>query len=683
MPKNNAYRFPKAKKIDHSFEHLGESFNDEYHWLRNHPENEVIAELIEKENTYFFNHFPKEGLQSQLFEELKNKQPKADMDVPEKIDNFFYYSRTEENKEYEIHCRKKDSLENPEEIYFDENEFAEKDYFDLGCLEIDSLHKNAIYAVDDSGDEVYKLFHLNLVDRNITNLNINNSSGDVEWINKENYIYYIEQDESLRPFRLMRMNLSNMQKETIFEEAEPEYFLSLSSSKDENYIFVESHGSITSEIYYLDANDTKAELISFQEKIRGVEYYIDHRDGYFLQLSNEEEQNFALYLLDKNKTKKQKIFSGSESLYLNDFEVFKDFVVLYIKEDAKEFIEFLKPINGEWKSERISMPEDCYHISAGDNSNFDVPYFHFVYSSLTTSPSYYRYHLSTKKWELLKEYKVPGGYDKKNYLCKREKIKSRDNKEIPVSFLYHKDYPLEKAKGIYLYVYGAYGSGMDCGFSRNILSLVDRGIAYCILHVRGGNELGRAWYEDGKFLNKKNTFNDIIDCAKNIKSRFKNLENKLILSGGSAGGLSVAASLNQEPELFSVAILNVPFVDVLNTMLDTSQALTALEYEEWGNPNENEYFQEIKSYSPYNNIQNGKKYPSCLAIASLYDQRVRYWEALKWIQRLRDRVQNPSEQYLFMNTEAGHAGSSGRYEYLKELALEFDFIFKQLEIENV
>ena len=683
MSDKNKAQYPIAKKQDHSFQHLGESFNDEYHWLRMYPENPEVEKLIQDENQYFFQNFPKEDLQEKIFEELKAKQPKSDMDVPEKIDSYFYYSRTEENKEYEIHCRKKDSLDNPEEVYFDENEFAKKEYFDLGCLEIDSNHQTAIYGIDDSGDEVYKLFKIDLISRETQSLNIENSSGDIEWVNKQNYIYYIEQDDSLRPFRLIRLNLTDMSSETIFEENDPEYFLSLSSSKDENYIFLESHGSITSEIYYLDANIANAQLNLFQKKQRGIEYYIDHREGSFLQLSNEEEQNFALYVVDKNKETKEKIYSGSESIYLNDFEVFKNFIVLYLKEDAKEIIEFLSFNNNFWQTERLEMPEDCYHISAGDNSNFDVAYFHFVYSSMTSSPCYYRYHLKDKKWQLLKEYAVTGSYNKSNYLCRREKIKSRDNKEIPISILHHKDYPLEKATGIYFYVYGAYGSGMDCGFSRNILSLVDRGISYCILHVRGGNEMGRAWYEDGKFLNKKNTFYDIIDCAKNIKKRYPNLEDKMILSGGSAGGLSVGASINLEPDLFSIAILNVPFVDVLNTMLDTTQALTALEYEEWGNPNEKEYFQEIRSYSPYNNIQNSKRYPACLAIASLYDQRVRYWEALKWIQRLRAKVSNPEEQYLFMNTDAGHSGSSGRYEYLKELALEFDFIFKRLEIKNV
>ena len=456
--------------------------------------------------------------------------------------------------------------------------------------------------------------------------------------------------------------------------------MSLSSTKDEKYILIESHGSVDSEIYSLDANKSDAIPRLFLKRQKDVEYYLEYHDTNWLILSNFEVENFAIYTTanveNQDTADWTKIITGTDSLYLSDFESFKSHLVVYERENALDKIRLYNW--SDRSSSYISQPEECYHLDSGNNSNYESEEFHYLYSSLTRSAQYISYHFNTGEKKVLKSFEVPKHYEPDDYQSKRLWIETRDGKKLPLSLLWHKNYPPEKAKAAYFYAYAAYGYSLDCGFDRKLLSLIDRGFIYVGVHARGGSDLGRSWYEDGKYLNKKNSFNDVIDAGNYISKTYPNLKNSSFLSGGSAGGLLVGACINQSPKLFKKAILNVPFVDVVNTMLDTSQALTALEYEEWGSPEEEAYFKEMLSYSPYENIKQ-EFYPKCLIIAGVNDQRVKYWEALKYAQRLRATCKNPEDIFLYMNTSSGHSGSTGRYEYLKEYALEYNFLLSNME----
>lgn len=674
-------KYPIAEKLPVDKSHLEHNWVDNYAWLEDLKTNPKVRDLIDSENEYYFSVNPKDSpLYNELFNELKEKVKEEDEDVPEKIEHYYYYSKTLKSCEYEVHCRKKDSLDSPEEIYFNENEWAKNhEYFDLGALELDSTHQRAIACMDTTGDEVYDTYLLNLKDNSYKRLGLDKIASDIEWANDGSCFYYLRLENNFRPYQCYRYDLASGNSELVYEESNPEFFVGLSSSKDEKYIFIESHGSITSEIYYLEAKDANTEIKIFAERKETWEYYLGHHEDKWIILSNHEEQNFAIYECSKENPSPgnwKKILSGNKDLYLSDFEILKSKLIVFERSMAQDRIRLY-----DWQSgvsTLVDQPEDCYYLESGDNSNYDIPYFHYTYSSMTQSAQYIRLHFDSMKKEVLKTYEVPKHYDANNYECKRIFVEARDSKKIPVSILWNKNYPLEKAKAAYLYAYGAYGSSMDCSFDRKILSLMDRGIALIQIHARGGSDLGREWYEDGKFLNKKNTFYDVNDCAHYFASQYPNLKNKLILSGGSAGGLMVGACLNLEPALYNLAILNVPFVDMINTMLDEDQALTALEYDEWGDPRQEEYFKEMLSYSPYDNIKKAS-YPKCLAIAGLSDPRVMYWEALKWTQKMREHTKTPENIFLYTNTSSGHGGSSGRYEYLKEVALEFSFIISHFE----
>lgn len=673
--------YPFAKPKAFSYTHLDTEIEDPYRHLQE-LEAEDTQNIIQEENRHFLKDFGEESSSYQsIFSELKEKVKEEDSDVPEKIEYYYYYSRSLPEKEYELHCRKKDSLESPEEIYFDENEWA-KDYnfFDLGSLELDSSQQKAIACIDSSGDEVYEAYFLELDKNTKRKLSLQSIASDIEWTNDSKAFYYLKLDESLRPYQCYRFSVETEESELIYEESDPEYFLGLSSSKNEHFIFIEAHGSISSEIHFLEAKDAKSKPVCFAKRQNSVEYYLGHHRDSWVILSNHELQNFALYTCPEKSFSRDSwtsILDSSEHKYISDFEVFDSHLVAYTRENAKDKVEFYFWDKKHW--EELSLPEDCYHIESADNSNYKTDVFNYTYSSMTTNPRYLRYHFDSRDTECIKKYEVPKHYRESDYESLRVFVEVRDGQKVPVSILWNKNFPLEKAKAAYIYSYAAYGFSMDCGFDRKIISLCDRGIAFVQVHARGGSDLGRAWYEDGKFLKKKNTFFDVNDVSHWLIQNYPNLTDSLILSGGSAGGLLVGACINLEPKLYKLAILNVPFVDVLNTMLDTSQALTALEYDEWGNPNEEEYFKEIKSYSPYDNIQS-EKYPIVLSLAAISDQRVRYWEALKYTQKLRSLAKNPEDIYLYINTSSGHTGASGRYEYLKEIAMEYNFILTKLNL---
>lgn len=683
---NTTLKPPAAKEVPYIKEIHNFQLVDNYNWIRNKDTDPDVLQLIEAENEYFHSHYlNKQDLLEQLYSEMRGRIKEADQDVPEKIDDFWYYTRTETNKDYAIHCRRKHSMENPEEIILDENLLAKDlDYFNIGSLEVSPDHKYLAYAVDTVGNEKHCLFIRDLDKQQLLSESIENCGYSLEWGNDSKHIYYNQLNEDEIPDKVFRHYLKQEinSDELIFHEKDNEFFVGLSKTKDDKYVFVESHGAISSELYFLDADNPNAEMKLFSPRKHGLEYYVAHREGKFYILSNSSNIDFDIKVCSPQNTTSEhwkSYIPNCEDVYFDDFETFANYMIIYVKRSGLEEIWCLDYLTKEIKI--VPMKNDCYHLSSEDNHDYYSIHYHFSYSSFNTPWTDYSYNMQTGKLEKLKVQEIPTGFTSEDYIVKRLQAPSHDGKLIPISLYFHKNTNLEDAP-LYLYGYGSYGSSLQASFQRNILSLINRGFVYAKAHIRGSSTLGRTWYEDGKFLKKKNTFHDMNSCAEFLINESYCHPQKICISGGSAGGMLVAACINMRPDLYFAAVADVPFVDVLNTMLDSSLPLTPIEYDEWGNPEKDkDYFDYILSYSPYDNVIENK-YPHILCIAGLNDQRVYYWEPTKWVQKLRKYNQSDSIILQYTKTEAGHFGASGRFDYLKEEAKEYAFLLSLLNMEK-
>ena len=672
---------PVAEIIPHQTTIHGDTLVDNYYWLRERDNPAVVA-YLEAENAYtdaMTGHI--QALQETLYQEMVGRIKETDEQVPDQIDDYFYYSRTEEGREYPIYCRKRGSLSASEEIMFDQNELAaDHAYCRLGVKTVSPNHRYLAFSVDTDGSESYTLHIKDLDTGQLLPDEIPNTYYDAVWANDNRTLFYTAIDEATRPYRLFRHTLgTDAAADTlIYEETDEMFFLGVQKTRSRAYILLTLHSTISAEVHVLEADQPTGAFRVVEPREPDHEYSLDHHGDQFYIVTNDQAQNFRLMLApvsDPARRNWQELIPHRPQTKLDRVSMFANHRVLYEREQGLRTIRITNLSDGETHS--IDFPEPVYTIYPARNPMFDTNLLRFEYTSLVTPPSVFDYDMTTKTRELKKQDEVLGGYDPAAYQSERIFASAPDGTQIAVSLVYKQGLQRNGGNPCLLVGYGSYGYSYDPSFSSERLSLLDRGFVCAIAHIRGGGEMGRPWYEAGKMLNKKNTFTDFIACAEHLIAGQYTSPETLAIQGGSAGGLLMGAVLNMRPELFKAAVAAVPFVDVVNTMLDPSIPLTVIEWEQWGNPNNPEHYAYIKTYSPYDNV-SPTAYPHLLITAGLNDPRVQYWEPAKWTAKL--RTLKTDDNLLLLKTEmgAGHGGPSGRYEALREQAFRYAFVLDRL-----
>ena len=667
---------PIAKRVEKKLSIHDDTRTDYYFWLNQREDPEVIA-YLEAENKYTEKKLKHtEGFQKKLYDEMISRIKQEDQSVPYKDNGYYYYSRFEEGKEYPIYCRKNGSLDAEEEIMLNVNEMAEGySYYQVAGLSVSPDNNFLAFGVDTLSRRKYDVRIKNLRTNEILDDLIPNTTGSVAWADDNKTFFYTLKDEALRPFKIFKHTTGNPVEEDnlIFHENDETYNISVRRSKSEKYIIIASTSTLTTEFSFLKSDNPNGKFTVFAQRERGLEYYIDHYEENFYIRTNLDAVNFRLMKTSVNNTSKEnwtEVIPHRSSVLLEGFEIFKKY--LAVEERVKGLTQ-LRIINwGDNTEHYLNFGEETYSAYISTNKDYDTEILRYGYSSLTTPSSTYDYNMSTKEKTLLKQDEVLGGFNPDNYYAERLYATASDGSKIPISLVYRKGLKKDGNNPLLLYGYGSYGISTDAAFSSVRLSLLDRGFVYAIAHIRGGQEMGRLWYEDGKYFKKKNTFTDFIACAEQlIESGFTNKE-KMFAMGGSAGGLLMGAVINMRPDLFKGVVAAVPFVDVVTTMLDESIPLTTGEYDEWGNPNQPDFYKYMLSYSPYDNVE-AKNYPNLLVTTGLHDSQVQYWEPAKWVAKLRYLKTDKNLLLLHTNMESGHGGASGRFKRIKEIALEYVF----------
>jgi oligopeptidase B len=679
MVKNSKINPPVAKKIPHEIEKHSDKRIDNYFWMKDREHPEVI-DYLNAENEYCDNQMAHtKNFQKDLFEEMKARIKEDDSSVPYKYNGYWYMTKFEKGKDYPIYTRKKDSLDNPEELLFDCNEMAKgESYFKLAGISISPDNEKVSYGIDITGGRNYTIYIKDIKTDKIEADRVLNTTGSSSWANDNKTLFYTKKDEvTLRAFQIYKHKLGEDEDELIFQEGDDTFGVAVYKSKSRKYIIIACYSTLTNEYHILNANKPNERFEVFQPRVRGLEYSISHYQDHFYMLTNKDDAtNFKLMRCDETdrSIKNWKdVIPHREDVLLESINIFKDYLVISERSNGLNEIR-IKRWDGV-EDYYLPFDNETYTAYTGTNVEFDTEILRYGYNAMTTPSSVIEFNMRTKTKTVLKEQEVLGGqFKKENYVSERIWATAEDGTKIPMSVVYRKGIKMDGNNPLLQYAYGSYGSTVDPYFSTIRLSLLDRGFVYVIAHIRGGEYLGRQWYEDGKLLNKKNTFTDFIACSIHlIKERYTSSKH-LYAMGGSAGGLLMGVIINQAPELYNGIIAAVPFVDVVTTMLDDSIPLTTGEYDEWGNPNDLLYYNYIKSYSPYDNIE-AKTYPNMLVTTGLNDSQVQYWEPAKWVAKLRDMKTDTNQLFLKTNMDAGHGGASGRFESLKEDAEEFAFLF--------
>lgn len=681
---NGAIIPPDAKQIAKELTIHGDTRIDNYYWLNERENPEVIA-YLEAENNYTKAILkPTEKFQEDLFNEMKSRIKEDDESVPYKENGYFYYTRYETGKEYPIYCRKKENPEAPEEILLDVNKMADRfEYFHVSGLSISPDNKILAYGVDTVSRRKYTLYFKNIETGELFPETIINTGGSAAWANDNKTVFYEQKDDqTLREYKIFRHELGTgtLNDKEIFYEEDETFNTYVYKSKSEKYIIIGSSSTVSDEYRVLDANNPGGEFMVIQPREKGLEYSVSHFGDYFYIRTNLNAINFKLVKTPINKTGKENwidVIPHNDDIYLENIEIFKNFLVL---EERKDGLNQVRIIKWSDNSEHyLDFGEETYTAYISMNPDFDNDLLRYGYSSLTTPSSTIDYNMVTREKTIKKEQAVLGGFDKTNYESKRIFATASDGKKVAISLVYRKGIKLDGTNPALIYGYGSYGATMDPYFSSTRLSLLDRGFVYAIAHVRGEQYYGRQWYENGKLLNKINTFTDFIACSEYLIEQGYTSNEKLFAMGGSAGGLLMGAIANMRPDLYKGIVAQVPFVDVVTTMLDETIPLTTNEFDEWGNPKDSTYYNYMLSYSPYDQVK-AQNYPAMLVTTGLHDSQVQYWEPAKWVAKLRDMKTDNNVLLLYTNMEAGHGGASGRFQALKEYALEDAFIFRQLGI---
>ena len=653
---------------------------DNYYWLKEKGSPQVI-EYLEAENEYTNKMMAHtKGLQKKIYEEMVGRIQETDSTAPIKHGDYYYYSRTEEGKQYSIQCRREGTLEAEEKILLDLNQLAEgRDFLRLGAYKVRPYHRILAYYLDLDGRDNYTIYFMDLISGELLPDQIKNVTRAAEWANDNRTIYYTTKDHAKRSYRLYRHTLGADSSEDalIYQEVDAIYRLGISKTKDEKYMLLTLGSSLTTEVRVLEADDPGGDFRIVHPREKGLKYSLRHRDGVFYILTNEDALNFKVMTVnavDPGKSNWKEYIPHRKDVLIETLDMFSGYMAVYERENG---LKTLRIIDFEEGDSHVEFPEPVYTIRAVQTPEFDSTVVRFIYSSLTTANSVIDYDMSKSRWTLVKQTPVLGGYDPSDYTTERLFATANDGIKVPISIVYRKGFKKDGSQPCLLAGYGSYGSSQEPAFNSNNLSLLDRGVVYATAHVRGGGEMGEWWWEDGSMLNKMNTFTDYIACSEHLIESGHATPDGIVATGGSAGGLLMGAVANMRPDLYRVIVADVPFVDVLNTMLDASIPLTVGEYDEWGNPNEEEYYFYMKSYSPYDNVA-AQNYPDMLITASLNDPRVQYWEPAKWAARLRVLKTGGNLLLLKTNMGAGHGGSSGRYERMREWAFEYAFVLDRL-----
>ena len=687
---------PDVKKIPKEMQTHGHVRTDNYYWMRltddqksaekYDDQTQNVVDYIGKETEYLENNLKHtKPLQKTLYDEMVGRIKKDDESVPYFENEYYYYSRYERSKEYPIYCRKYNSLDNDEEIILDVNILAEgHDYFAIGGMSISPNNQWLSYGVDTLSRRYYKIYFKNLVSGHVLEQTIPNTSGSAAWANDNRTVFYTSKNKvTLLGEKIFRHKIKTDYKEDVlmYSEKDETYYNGVYRSKSGQYIIIYNSSTLVSDYHILDANEPDGQFANFSPRGKEHEYDIQHYEDYFYIISNKEAPNNRLMRTKVNATEIsnwEEVISHRRDVHLLGLEIFKNHLVLSERKDGLRAIRIKNMISGDDKY--IDFEESTYSAYISTNEEYDTNILRYSYSSMLTPSSVYDYNMDTKEKKLLKQSEVIGkGYDQSLYDAETIYATARDGEKILVYLVYRKDLKKEGPQPLLLYSYGSYGSTSDPYFSSARLSLLDRGIIYALTNVRGSQIFGRQSYEDGKLLKKKNTFYDFIDAAKHLVNEKYTSPEQLFCSGGSAGGLLISTVVNMEPDLWKGAITAVPFVDVVTTMLDPSIPLTSNEWDEWGDPREEEYYHYMLSYSPYDQIKE-KEYPNILVTSGFFDSQVQYWEPLKYVAKLRDFWQGENRLYLYMNMDAGHGGKSGRFKIYKEIALEYAYL---LDLANI
>jgi oligopeptidase B len=680
---------PKINKILNIVKIHNEELIDNYSWIKQKDWEEVILnpnklnaqvkKYLDEENLFKENQLKDiKDIEKKLFEELKSKIKNEDNSVPKKDGDYFYGYKYNKNSEYPIYYRK-NIIKNSEEIILDcEKKSKTHTYFNVASISHSHNHKSVAYNIDTNGSEYFSIFVEDIDKKEILSPEIKNTTGDIIWSLDNNYIFYVGLDQNHRPTKVFKHKIgSDANKDLlIYEEKDPSFFCSINLSKTKKYLFIRTADHETSEYLFINLQLNETTPVLFKKRIKKIEYDLEHHEKFFLINTNiDEAKNFKIMISHEQSYQKWEEFIAYEkdNLIL-DFILLKDWLVRLERTEGSENIIILNLNNKD--QHKISFDEEAYNLSLDHGYEYETDTFRYSYSSPTTPKSIFDYDCKLKKQELKKTQEVPSGHNKDDYICKKIFATAHDNEKIPITILYKKGVKLDSNNYLLLYGYGSYGISIPSNFSTNRLSLVDRGIIYAIAHIRGGKEKGYEWYENGKLLNKKNTFLDFISCAKKLCEDKYTSPKKIIAQGGSAGGLLMGYIANESPDLFLGIIAQVPFVDICNTMLDEDLPLTVTEIPEWGDiKNDKKSFLYVKSYSPYDNVKK-QNYPHILVTGGISDPRVTYWEMTKWVAKLRENKTDNNLLLLHMNMTAGHSGASGRFDYLKEIAMEYGFVLK-------
>jgi oligopeptidase B len=676
-------RPPVAKRVPHEITLHAETRIDPYFWLRDRDDPDTLR-YLHAENAYLaevMRHT--EPLQEQLYAEMRGRIQETDHTVPSRRDDYFLYSRMEEGRQYPIFCRKHGDLDGPEEVLLDQNQLAEgHSYCRLGAFIVSPNHQLLAFSVDVSGSEQYELRVKDLSTGQMLPDRISNTYYGVEWANDNRTLFYTVLDAAMRPYKLMRHTLGTAPSEDVevYHETDEAFFVSVSRTRSQAYLLLNLHSTTTTEVHAL-RTDTPAEPFAVvHPREHGLEYTVEHHGERFLIVTNADALNFKLVETPVDQPGKQHwrdLIPHRPEVLLDGIDAFAGHLAIYERRQGLRHIQITDPHGGN--AHDVPFPEPVYTFKPGPNDEFTTNQLRFTYTSLVTPDSVVDYDMRTGAWEVRKQDQIPSGYDPSLYTSERLLATAPDGTRVPISLVYRAGLERDGHNPTLLRGYGAYGYSSDPVFSSAILSLLDRGFVFALAHIRGGSEMGRSWYEQGKLRHKKNTFTDFIACAEHLIAECYTSPEHLAILGGSAGGLLMGAVVNMRPDLFQAVIAKVPFVDVINTMSDPTLPLTVIEYEQWGNPENPDDYAYMRSYSPYDNVET-KAYPHMLLTTGLNDPRVSFWEPAKWIARLRTCKTDDNLLLLKTNMDAGHGGASGRYDYLKEIALDYALLLHTLGV---